>query len=187
MLKLGLDPSITQWRIACFAADCGLIFYDKVAVSESNPAELIWSSRDGMSHFHYVDDPIISLKYLAFAGPGAPELYDRAGAELPVLTLRDALARLSDDESEEDRVTTASLLGLLAPAGFDPECFEAMKSLLFAPSRSVRRRAIMAAAYPAWPQFRPLLESLRDGDSEPDVRGRAEAALEAYDRLGIAG
>lgn len=187
MLKLGLDPSLTQWRVACFAADRDLVFYDKVAPSESNPTELIWASRNGESHLHYVDDPVIVLKYLAFAGPDAPELYERAGAELAVFTMRDALARLSSDESEEDRLQTASLLGLLAPADFDPECFEAIEALLTAPSRAVRCRAIMAVAYPAWPQFRLLLESLREGDPEPEVRARADAALEAYDKLGIAG
>lgn len=187
MLKLGLDPSTTQWRVACFAADRGLVFYDKVAPSESNPTELIWASRDGENRLHFVDDPVIVLKYLAFVGPDAPGLYEQAGAELPVFTMRDALARLASDESEEERLQTASLLGLLAPAEFDPEAFEALRVLLTAPSPAVRCRAIMAAAYPAWPQFRPLLESLREGDPEPEVRARADAALEAYDKLGIAG
>ena len=69
MLKLGLDAAATQWRVSCVAADLGLVFYDKVIPSETNPAEVIWTSRDAETRLHRIEDPFIDQIYLAIVGP----------------------------------------------------------------------------------------------------------------------
>ncbi|MFL6729676.1 MAG: HEAT repeat domain-containing protein [Sphingomicrobium sp.] len=186
MLKLGLDDTITQWRVAGFAADNNLVFYDKVLEGPNNPQEVIWATRDGLTSFHFIDDPIIGLKYLTSDGPRAQHIGEQAHSALPALTLKDALRRLGRDESEEERLTTISLIGLLAPATFDPEIMEVFTTTMNSPSIRVRRHAILAASYAGWPELRALFAKVRREDTDPGVRDRAEVAIQAFSNLGVA-
>ncbi len=187
MLKLGLDPSISQWQVACFAADCDLVFFDKVEPGDRNPLEVIWASRNGETQLHFIDDPLIDLSYLALVGVEAEQISDRALESSSAVTLCNALDRVESDEDENERLHTASLLGVLAPVQYEPAVFEAFQKLFASPSAAVRRRAVMAASYPAWPEFQPLLKQLSLTEADPEVRERAKAALKAFELHGIAG
>lgn len=184
MLKMGLNPLVSQWQVAGFATDCDLVFVDKVESGEGNPPEVIWASRNGETRLHFVDDPFIDLKYLAFVGAEEEQLANQARESSSVLTLQDALDRAGREEEESERLQTASLLGVLAPAQYEPAVFEAYRRLFASPSAAVRRRAVIAASYPAWPEFKSLLKELLATEPDGAVRARAEVALAALDQQG---
>lgn len=183
MLKLGLSPSMSQWQVACFATDCGLVFFDKIEPGERNPLELIWASRDGETRLHYVDDAFIDLKYLALAGAETELLAGKARASLAAVTLQDALDRTNEEEDQDERLQTASLLGVLAPPQYEPSVFNAYSKLSASPDAAVRRRTVIAASYVAWPEFKPLLKTLAT-DADASVHERARVALDAFNRHG---
>ena len=182
MLKLGLDEVASQWRVSCVAADLGLVFYDKIAPSPSNPTEVIWTSPDGETRLYRIEDQFIGQTFIAIDGPDAARVEAGVRDGLPVRDLAEALARIGTEETDETRLETAALLGWLAPPQFDAEVFAAFETLLESPSPAVRAKAVSAMAYPVWPEFRPLLRRLAAEDEDPDVRARAEVALQAFER-----
>jgi hypothetical protein len=78
-------------------------------------------------------------------------------------------------------------LGLGAPREFDSEVFERVERSSSHPDPRVRRTAIAATGYSAWPQFRPLLERVAAEDPDPQRRDDAEIMLQTFDQEGISG
>lgn len=183
MLKFVIDEFVTQHEINCLATDLGWIFADKIQPSDTNPLEIIWTTDDRQNFIHYVEDDWLGSRYFAFQGVStdnlALSLYNNSRIKL--YSLQDVLTFVERAEDPKEQSKIAAMLGILAPDKFDAISFNAFSQLLSSSSPGVRQMAILAAAYRGWPEFKRLLQHIKESDPEDFVRWRAEVALQAYD------
>ncbi|WAS97618.1 HEAT repeat domain-containing protein [Nannocystis punicea] len=182
MQRIVIEDRFTQWKVACFAADRGLVFYDKIPESDANPEEVIWASRDGATRLHRLDDRFLSIAYLVVDGAEEASLAAGAIDELDGLSLATLLAALAVDPRAARAFPVIASLGVLAPPSFEPRVFDHLSRLLADEEPSLRSKALNAAAYPTWPEFLPLLEAMANDDPDLAVRERAAVALAAFRR-----
>ncbi|MDC0715394.1 HEAT repeat domain-containing protein [Nannocystis bainbridge] len=182
MPRIVIEDRVTRWKVSCFAADHGLVFYDKVPESDANPEEVIWASRDGATRLHRLEDRFAGLAYLILDGEEEASLTTRAIDELDGLSLATLLIALAADPDAARAFPVIAALGVLAPPAFEPHVFAVFSRLLADADPSLRGKALAAAAYPAWPEFVPLMTAMASDDPDPDVRERAAVAVAAFRR-----
>ncbi len=186
MIKMPLNAGITLSAISDAASSWGLVFVDKIEASDTNPLEVIWSTPDRVNQFHYVEDSILDQPYLAWVGSDETSLNAEFAESGWVMSREGILDQLGHPLTEDQKVRLTAMLAIVAGPKFDPGIFEAFDKMLSDSSPRVRQFALLATGYPAWPQFRPLLEQIRDHDENDFVRWRAETAIAAFDAHGIA-
>ena len=121
-----------------------------VEVGETRPYEEIWSLDNGHSAVHYIEDGLLGLLYVVVLGEHVDEVEASLRRALETVRPKDALEWLEDAASAERRVQAAAYLAASAerPA---LDLIEAFDRLMRDPVADVRRAAIFAATYPAWP------------------------------------
>ena len=76
-------------------------------------------------------------------------------------------------------------MGLGAPVEFDERFLKRIVNVANHPEFMVRKVAVIATMYPAWPQFRPFLVTISKNDPSEVVRATAAEILGSYDRVGV--
>ena len=146
------------------------------------PYELLYTDPERQTWLHYVDDYIAEMRYVVVAGRDVEEGSAEVARGLPVYD-PDALIAWALSATDPREVALAVRhVAVAAPAAFDPAFFSALEHGLTHPDPATRVMAIRACAYPAWPELRPVLTTMRDTDSNPRVRDAAAGLLSALEQ-----
>jgi len=184
MVRVVLEHDQTIWKVSCFAADRGLVFYDKIAPGEGRPEEVIWASRDAATRLHRIDDPYSGLVYLQIEGDGAAGLAADAEEALNGLTAALLIAAMKGRSDEAISPPAVAALGVLAPAQADEDFLASFRWLLGHADPGVRMAAIAATAYAVWPELAEDVAALAASDPDEAVRAyAANAAAVLRERL----
>lgn len=182
MRRVVLEHHVSQWKVSCFAADRGLVFYDKIAETESNPEEVIWINRDATMRLHRLEDRFAGIAYVVLDGADEDDLEAEVIESLDGLALATLLDAIAADRGAAVHPPVIAALGVLAPSTFEQRVFDEFMLLLADPDPAVRGAAASAAAHPAWIELTPVLQRIADEDVDAEVRARAGVALTAFSR-----
>jgi hypothetical protein len=150
------------------------------------PNESIYVTQDGTTGIHCIDDPLVDMTYLVVRGPRADEVADAIRKSAAIIDRDAALRMMADARTARERMRAVACVALTSPESFDPETFELLRRAFQDPDSDVRKTAAWVAVYPAWPELRPLLETMRETDPNEELRADAARLLGGFDRQGIA-
>ncbi|MFF1355521.1 HEAT repeat domain-containing protein [Streptomyces sp. NPDC058297] len=101
-------------------------------------------------------------------------------------SVADLLRAIQDEEDPRRLAQSLVRAGFGAPREFDQGFFDAFaKASREHDDYRVRDIAISSLVYMEWPEFKPLLEEIREHDPEDQVRARAAIVLRAYEAAGM--
>ncbi len=149
------------------------------------PGQVIWETEDRATKIHLVQDFLVQFPYLIVAGSDTDSVTQILTDNIPLYTDEELLQGRGDVSSLEERKMAVARLGVGAPRDYDIRFFEQLRLATGDQEPEVRSVAIWVMGYPSWPQFRPLLEKLRDHDSDAEVRDDARVILASFDHHNI--
>jgi hypothetical protein len=138
--------------------------------------EKIWLTEDQKSSIHYVEDPLIGVKYIHI-DTLTPAAVARIIEFLPVVTSDETIAVLETSTDVPSYVSALYRLGVGAPSEFDPQTFGLIVDSLLHSDARVRRAAVLATGYVGWREFKEPLERLRTNEPDAEVRQLADRLL----------
>jgi hypothetical protein len=144
--------------------------------------EIIWLVEPALA-LHYAQDALTSTAYV-LASSWSPELAEglsrRLERELDVISL-DELLRTAEEARDAHALSLAiNKLSLGAPREYDADVFRLIAKGLSHADRDVRLASIWAVGFMPWPEYRPILRKLAEGDPDSTARETAADLLEAY-------
>lgn len=121
-----------------------------------------------------------------------PELAERVIRQMDddlageIESVADLLTAIQDESDPRQLARSLVRAGFGAPREFDQSFFDAfVKAARNHAEYRVRDIAISSLVYMEWPEFRPVLEQIKERDPEEQVRARATIVLGAYDAAGM--
>ncbi|HEX8318599.1 hypothetical protein [Longimicrobium sp.] len=152
---------------------------------EARPAteaarEAIWMTADQQTFINYVADFGLQLHYVVVQGQEAEEVAGELEREFPVIGREAVLGMVAAADTRDTLIHAIYHIAAAAREDReDPELFAAIERLFAHPEADVRRAAVFACTYAAWPSFREPLRRLAEQDADADVRAIAQATLDS--------
>ncbi|AKF11738.1 HEAT repeat domain-containing protein [Sandaracinus amylolyticus] len=134
------------------------------------PAEDIYTTEDGRTRIHWIQDPKISRGYIALAGENVEEVAELIRSGMSILGLEEIRQRALSATSRADRMRSIYDLALAAPIEHDPGIFEIFGSYLEDADPDVRGAAVLAISYVGWREFLEPLRTRASEDADGSVR-----------------
>jgi len=143
--------------------------------SGTAPFEIVWISPDRGAAVHWIEGELTPVHYLVVGGPDIAPTVELLRRELD-LHDDESLAELIDGTRDGSSLMDAlNILGVHCSGPYEPQLFALFRWALNDPEPLVRRVALLSVANAGWPEFRPLVEYLRDHDPVAVVREDATA------------
>jgi hypothetical protein len=179
-----------QARLTAYAEGNG---WPLLATFEEDPEqgtvhELIWAVDPAVS-LHYAEDRLTQSAYVLASGASRADvdrLGRRLGEELETIPLQELLRDCDESREPREIGRAVTRLTLGAPRDFDAAVFRRVERVLAHEDPDVRRMGVWAVSFMPWPEYRPLLAEMADGDADPEVRDTAADLVAAY-RVGREG
>ena len=137
--------------------------------------EIVWEVVPGLYMFYH-QDPLAGSSYLSLVGDDRETLDEFARTletDFGPLPL-DSILNDATSEHDPDRLPHFLLqAGVGAPIEFDERFFNLLKSGMRHRDEIVRTAATRAAAYPAWVEFLPELDTIAASDNDTELRREA--------------
>jgi hypothetical protein len=185
--RFAIVPSVAAEEILEAAGAEGWIV--RAVASEARPdapPQVVWTTDDGRATVTYVEDDMLDVRYVQVEGP-VERVWDALRSRGMVFSAAD-VAELADAAvTPEEILATASYVGVAAGDTAVPDLLMALERALADPHPEVRRVALMACAYAAWPELLPRLEQIESADPDPEAKalaGRVAASVRASRELG---
>ncbi len=160
-------------------------FADFTPTIQGQVYQCVWMTHDKQTRIEYTHNPFMGVQYCTVSGSNQTH---------HVQTIRDAVPTYSEEDIHH-WITTAQTVDesiwaiyhavILAPATYDSTYFGYLQVGLVHADPEVRKAAIHAAVFIAWPEMRSPLRQLVSEDSDLQVRQYAHEALKTYNKFGI--
>jgi hypothetical protein len=124
----------------------------------------------------YASDPIATI---------AKGWGDVIESELDIVPIA-GIINAVDREQDPMRLASEIIrLGVTANPFYDADVFDRISNALRSPDDRVRELAIWATTYSSYPEYRPILRMIIEGDPVQHVRERATYVLRGFDEAGV--
>jgi hypothetical protein len=148
---------------------------------EHNPFSKGWMTEDEKSGITYIENHLIDIPYIVIRGENQQHISEVLSKKFEFYTLEELQDFIySNPENDVLLARAISLFDVaLGKSSFNEKFFRVYEFCLTHPIANVRRAAMFATSGVGWPEFRPILENIRDNDSDSELRGYANTTLEA--------
>jgi len=167
-----------------FNANWDLIEVAKEDPREGTPYQVIWATEGEREAIHYINDHVLNLRYVLVKGNAPDNVLWEIRKTLHVYEVSEIIEELNSATEADAIVKAINKLAVAAPQSFDFETYNLFKKYAAHPDPEVRSAVIFAMSYPAWKEFRQLVEQLGLNDPNSEVRETAQYFLEGYSRFG---
>lgn len=141
------------------------------------PEEYVYTTRDGATDLHFIQDHKIGFTYILVKGPAASQIVPILTENLRHYDPADVREGARNEMSSEERRSSLYLLALMTmDRGFDGEVFEIYEKAMQHPDAIVRGAALLGSAYLGWPELAAPVRKLANVD-ELDESIRQDALL----------
>lgn len=149
--------------------------------------EFVWKADDRVIFTYGLDD-ISQFGFILFNGEDVhqiEQLLEDAALELNTWTIDEMADAVVAADTPEKRGHAILRLALGSPPHFDQRVFDSLRDALLDDNPEIRNAGIHAATYSPIPEYRPMLEEVRQNDPLPELSDLAAAALDSYDVGGV--
>ncbi|MFE3771945.1 hypothetical protein [Streptomyces sp. NPDC059122] len=148
--------------------------------------EARWESSDGNT-VHFIIDEFADTLYMVAQNhieKAADDIAERIQSSLPTYSV-DQLAEEFDVNMYPAGWAAALLrLGVAAPKTTDEEILTRIRESVGHREAAVRRAALWAMRYAAWPELKGELEKMLSVEKEPEIAEEIRRAIEAFSEAG---
>ncbi|NET62239.1 MAG: hypothetical protein F6K47_40875, partial [Symploca sp. SIO2E6] len=178
-LRLILKNNVSVERVETLAWERDWYLHDFIPPTDEEVYEQIWLTQDENTSIHYVEDPLIGIRYLFIDGLNQVEICDKISSSLDIFRREEIFNMVHTAVSAEEYVRAIYHVGIIANHDYNMEIFEIFKLAFAHPETKVRNAAILATAYVGWREFEELLRDIIDCDPEEKVRDFANFTLKS--------
>jgi len=146
------------------------------------PYELQWSAGPALV-MHYTEDDLSNTGYLVITGQrddATQATAKVAERHLKFSSFDELLQEAGRASGTAERCRALIRVAIGAPRVFDRRLFDIIQNSLHDENPDIREAALWATSYPAWPQFRKLLENVAVHDPDHRIRDTAQGIAEAF-------
>lgn len=147
--------------------------------TEEEVYEQIWLTEDESTSIHYIEDPLIDIRYLFIHGSKQVEVINAISSYLDLFQRGEIFEMIHKAASTEEYIQAIYHLGVTANHDYDKEIFELFKAVFAHSEPKVRNAAILATSYVGWKEFEEPLKNLSDSDPEKEVQEFAKFTLQS--------
>jgi hypothetical protein len=178
--RLCLQDAVSVGDLSSLAWELDWDIYEIYRGGGRTPFEKVWRSRDEASAIHYVEDPLIGLRYLLLRGANQDGIAEQIRESIGILG-REALSNEHQQAtgSRELERTLRQMAVAAVPHRPDPDWLARFRQAGIHDSSRVRRAVVLAAVYTGWRGLAPLLADLAAADPDQAIRSLARQALES--------
>jgi hypothetical protein len=157
----------------------GWVLVNRIEPNERQPFEEIWSTPDGRTILHYVEDFILNLRFVAIQGENREATESQLRYALVDAYERAEVLQIAEHATtREESMRAITLVAASASDEPDPEFVKHFRATFAHDEVDVRRLAIFAVAYTGgWPELLESLEHMSSSDPEPEIRDLARRML----------
>lgn len=162
----------------------GLRLIDKIEKAERSPMALqeIFTNIDNTVGIHYIEDGLSEIPYIQISGPQL-DYYSRVIEQgLPVYSRDELFFTWDTANSIDDKIDAVLRLGIAASGQPSDPYLSRIRQGLEDAAPEVRSAALVAFSYNLWDSLKPVIEQIRDQDSDSDARDRARLVLDTWQR-----
>lgn len=181
--RLVLKPRVGKDDVELVAWDRDWNIHE-VDIQDAGAVIDVWRTDDEAAEIRLVDDRPIGLRYLVLRGTDLDQLEEQIRSDLAIWTYTEAIAELSAAVDTREKISSALVVALTAPAEQDETAVKLLSRLAEDSDPAVRRAFVELTGYRQWPGLVSLLKDLRLRDPESSVRKSAEILLEGIARHG---
>jgi hypothetical protein len=180
MLRLPLKESAERDDVDSLAVDHNWMLYDVIPRTEETPRETIWLTEDEAVTIHFIEDHLIDINYFLLEGVSdrVQKISELIQSNLQIYSLKEIESFAKTASNENDIIRALYYSAACSSSSFNKNLFSIIKSGIESEEGEVRRAAIVAMGYLAWPEVKSYLEALRDNDLDKKVRRDAKLMLE---------
>jgi len=174
-----VKKNVTRQQVDSLAWDENWYSHDFIPPTEESPYEEVWITQDDQTAIHYIEDPLISIRYFFVTGSNLVEVSSRIRSSLDTYKRDDIRNMMNNALEPKQYINAIYHIGIAATQEYDTEFFEFFKLAFSHHDPKVRNAAILATGYAGWKEFREPLERLKESDSEQAVREFADYTLQS--------
>ena len=161
----------------------GLELVDEVRKGDRSPVAFQQTREniDATVHVDYIEDGLARLSYLQLSGPRSEPYVKLFKEKLSLFSEEEVLSSWDDASSTDDKIDAIVRLGV---ASYDQPPEPYMRRIQLALEDSdpaVRDAGLVAFSHSPWEPMKPLVERLRDTDTDAGVQKRARLLLDAWE------
>jgi hypothetical protein len=146
--------------------------------------EEAWANSDQTQALSYVEDGASDQSYVTVRGRDLDALALEVTRKIPTYYDSELVDRAHHEADHDAQVTNLYRLAIAFP-DYDPEVAHIFEAFATEPPNPLLRRAALEAmVYRAWPENRSVLERAAKGDADPGIRARAQELLEHWGTAG---
>jgi hypothetical protein len=148
---------------------------------EHNPFSKAWMTEDEKTGITYIENHYIDVPYIIIRGENQEQISAVLSTVFEFYNIDELQAFIHSNLEDDTQLARAIQLFdiALGKSDFNENYFETYQFCLSHPVSNVRRATMFAVAGIGWPQFRPLLEHIRDNDPDSELRSYADITLKA--------
>lgn len=181
-LVLKADYMLSELRMVAWELDWDIVDFRR---EEAGSFVDIWTTYDKRAEVHYVDDQPIGMRYIIVRGEGRADVAAQIREKCDLWSFSEAVAALRIANNRQDRLISLYAAVLAASETQDDSLVGRCREVMRDPDVGVRQALIIATGYLPWPGLIAVVEGLRDGDPERQVRGNAQILLDALGQQGL--
>lgn len=151
--------------------------------SKSKPSDEVWVTKDNKNAIHFVDDPIVGMKYVWISGPELRKLMFHAYRRLAAYDPEDLIKDAYEEMSHNETVDTLFRIAVAFP-NYSPEALQVFSTYFNYPEPLIRKATIQAIGYRMWDESIELLNKFAESDPDQEVRSFAKEILADTERKG---
>ncbi len=148
---------------------------------EHNPFSKVWMTQDEKTGITYIENHYVNIPYIIIRGENQEKIAEVLSRKFDFYAINELSSFIYSNPEDDTQIARAIQLFdiTLGESSFNDSYFEIYQFCLSHPISNVRRAAMFAAAGVGWPEFRPVLERIRDSDPDLELRRYANTTLEA--------
>jgi hypothetical protein len=144
--------------------------------------QVIFRTLDGQTLVRHIIDSQSGYPFLLVEGESIAETVKKIYSLFPTYTRENVFRMVRHPMDSQEYYVGMLYLGLLVLGQkYDPEIFEQFRQILQDKNPGIRTSAIYGMSFPAWPEFRNLLQPLAENDPDEGVRQTAIRFLEGLE------
>ena len=181
-MKIVLRGSSEEIDVAALALIHGWRLEQELPAGIQQPRQVTWRVRDGETAIIYVEDALLSTRYIIVRGPSASDVAQKLINGLEVVDLQDLEALRDRSIDPEKAIQLINAAALLAPEVPNDAFAELLIAGMTHHDTQVQRAAVFAITYVPWRRFRESLTKLVASDVA--IARDAEVIIQTLDRQG---